>query len=103
MKKLLIITDRKGVKFRGRVEEEHIPTVSAEVLKKFPTYEVHTASILDPTPPTEDLRRRRRQYWCPYCASVRRFKQGPWGRFHCEFCGVSDGEFYVKIYNHLWE
>lgn len=55
--------------------------------------------------PPEGWERRRikRYYWCPYCASERKFRQdNARGEDVCTVCGISTADYWVKTYNHLW-
>lgn len=60
----------------------------------------------------DDIVIKGNQLWCPYCRKPRRFKAGQEveidgitfvsdGR-RCVVCGISDRDFYVRTYNHLW-
>lgn len=64
-------------------------------------FEVHIIDCNKATSPPEDYKPSKRNLlWCPYCAKKRRFR-----RFNnykkCEICGISDGDFYVRIYNKI--
>jgi hypothetical protein len=43
-------------------------------------------------------------YWCPYCVKWRVFLYDEkTGYNHCNICGISDSDFYVRKYNSLWK
>lgn len=43
------------------------------------------------------------QLWCPYCGEWRKFKDnGIKGIIVCDWCGISDNDFYIKKFNRLW-
>jgi len=55
-------------------------------------------------PPEGWTRRRiKRSYWCPYCATERKFyRNNVWGTDQCGVCGITTSDFWVRTYNHLW-
>jgi hypothetical protein len=64
--------------------------------------EVHDVDIYQAHAPESDTKVRGK-YWCPYCQGYHKYKKdGYSGYLRCEICGMSDGDFYVKTYNHLW-
>lgn len=60
----------------------------------------------------EDLRLKHNHLWCPYCRKARQFKTGQVVEIdgityvsserRCVVCQMSDNDYYVKTYNHLW-
>lgn len=46
----------------------------------------------------------KNHYWCPYCIKPRIFMNDDrLGVKRCSVCGISDQDFYVKLYNGIWE
>ena len=80
--------------------DEHLEKFYQKVVKI--GFEAHIVDCNKATPPPEDYKPRsnKRIMWCPYCATKRRFKKHNSYR-KCEICGISDGDFYVRIYNKL--
>ena len=63
-------------------------------------FEAHIIDCNKATSPPEDYKSRKKRLWCPYCAKTRRFKK--FNNYKkCEVCGISDGDFYVRVYNKL--
>lgn len=72
--------------------------------------EIISRSKAFPKPDTAQL--RRGELWCPYCAKVRRFKKNiiieidgvsyPSDISRCIVCHMSETDYYVMDYNHLW-
>jgi hypothetical protein len=53
--------------------------------------------------PPRDFIPRGKRYWCPYCTKERMFKKSIRKDAKvCPVCGISDRDWYVKTYNHLW-
>lgn len=42
-------------------------------------------------------------WWCPYCGDYREFSLGKNSNQCCPICTISDRDYYVKTYNHLWK
>lgn len=87
-------------------EEEALEFASkARVLKeKYPSLTIDVVSKLKAFPPDGDRKKPRGKniYWCPYCREYRRFKfNDRWYR-NCEICGISENEYYVRVYNKLF-
>lgn len=59
---------------------------------------------IDPqkTKPKQHKRGRKPVMWCPYCGEWEIWSKDANGNLKCRMCGISDNEFYVKKYNHLW-
>lgn len=53
-----------------------------------------------PAPPSSEKVHGR--MWCPYCRRWRKFAADQTGYTVCEVCGVSDMDYYIRRYNHLW-
>lgn len=46
---------------------------------------------------------KRGELWCPSCGEWRKFKKASRRNVKiCDWCGLSDNDFYVKKYNNLW-
>lgn len=41
-------------------------------------------------------------YWCPYCRNWEYWETGDDGYKRCPICGISDSNYYVKLFNNLW-
>jgi hypothetical protein len=65
-------------------------------------FEAYIIDCKNATPPPKDYKHKgnNRYMWCPYCADKRRFYKSN-NYLKCEICGVSDAEFYVRVYNKL--
>jgi len=61
-------------------------------------------SLTQPIPPSDEKHYpNKNKYWCPYCGDERRFKNDSWiGVNRCSICGITDRDFYIRKYNHLW-
>lgn len=82
--KALVIAARE--KYRDR------PEVQAELISRTKAF-----------PPPKDFEINRKRWWCPYCRKVRIFQQDPKiDKLRCPICGISESDFYVRKYNHLW-
>jgi hypothetical protein len=58
------------------------------------------------TPPDGfQVDKRGHLYWCPYCQEIRRFKEDHefTGYHHCEICHISDADYYIRKFNHLFD
>ncbi len=77
------------------------------VKKKFSHREdiqVAMVNITKAMPPPDDLKLKRKEWWCPYCRKPRVFKNNSYiGYKQCPVCGMGDGDFYVRQYNNLWK
>ena len=59
-------------------------------------------SVVRKNPP-EDVKIRRGEYWCPYCAEPVRFEMDRNLQIlRCPRCGISENDYYVKTANKLW-
>ena len=73
---------------------------------------IGVVSRLKAFPMPDKVKLKRNQMWCPYCVKPREFKKGQLVEHdgisflsdyrRCVVCGMSDNDFYVKTYNHLW-
>ena len=80
-----------------------------ELMKtKFPKAKVGFISRSRAIPPDDRPKPKAKKkgkeiiYWCPYCGDYRTFVTGPHGK-QCPMCTISQEDFYVKNYNHLWK
>jgi hypothetical protein len=55
----------------------------------------------NPHPPTTEVVGKK-GYYCPYCRQQDIWKKDFFGNQICPVCGISDNDYYVKLYNHLW-
>lgn len=53
-----------------------------------------------PAPPSSEKVPNR--LWCPYCREWRDFDENQARYTVCEVCGISDKDYYIRRYNHLF-
>ena len=59
-------------------------------------------AVVQPNPP-EEVKMRKGELWCPYCARSTKFEQGRQiGLLRCVRCGITEHDYYVRCANHLW-
>lgn len=73
---------------------------------------IEIISRLKAFPKPTNIKMKKSELWCPYCAKPRRFKSGYLVEIdgisyissdkRCVICGMSDNDFHVKTENHLW-
>ena len=68
--------------------------------KKYPDLELIPVDSMGHNPPPEDGKHHK-GYWCPYCQRWEYWRTSN-GYKLCPICGMSDGDYYVRKYNHLW-
>jgi len=90
--------NRQVKKFTERAEAEGYLAKAQELLRKVPSVKIGLVSTSTPTPPPVFLPQRGR-LWCPYCATQRVFAADESGYVRCDLCGISENEYYVKLYN----
>lgn len=61
-------------------------------------YEIHYPNVYKAVP-TETP---GKGYWCPYCRTWEFWKADGNGYKVCPVCGMSDNDYYVRVYNKLW-
>lgn len=65
---------------------------------------IGVVSCLIPFPlnPEKKKPKGKNVLWCPYCGEFRDYIKNDRDYMACEFCHVSDAEFYVVKMNNLW-
>ena len=96
---------RRTFVFKNRRYRKHIPILKQEY-PEFRFYLVHCGQA---TPPPEGFvppfrygvaRKGITDWWCPYCRKARKFRRSRELKVRrCGICGISDRDFYVRIYN----
>lgn len=79
----------------GQMEE-----LKTKLQEKQPELELHIVDTLGHNLPTEED--KHKGYWCPYCCTWNYWKSDTGGYKRCPICGISDGDYYVRKFNHLW-
>lgn len=109
MKFQILIRSPRAEKRIYRYNLEDAKAIALEAKKKFknrPDVEVYLISCTKAlAPPSGWVRRKiKGYYWCPYCATERKFRpNNRWGTHQCTVCGITTSDYWVKTYNHLWD
>lgn len=104
----LFIRKRRGSKV---VKSRRYVFTSVENLNKWkekaehmfegqPDIEIFMA-FLDPQAPNKEVTIPKGRMWCPYCAKPQKFIAQN-DLLRCQYCGISDRDFYVRTYNGTW-
>jgi hypothetical protein len=84
-------------------EAKELTKKAKEKYRNRPDVQVDLISRTKAFAPPQDFRPRGKRYWCPYCAKERMFRpDNSRDAKVCMVCGISDRDFYVRTYNHLW-
>lgn len=98
---------QKRLKIDGPLKKaKKIALMAKEKYKDRPDVQVYLFSRNDTFAPPEDWRPRkgRHFYWCPYCGKERKFYLNPrWSTYQCPVCTMTTADYYIKLYNRLWE
>lgn len=100
---MVILKGRKAKKdFR---DEELGKAFFLKAKARFGAENTFLISLTKAIPPPEGYtpKRAQKKYWCPFCGDERRFNHdSSIDAERCCICGITDREFYVRKYNHLW-
>lgn len=81
--------------------------VALDTKKKYADRPEITVELISRTKafaPPSDLKLTHGDWWCPYCCKPRHFYWDDVFDLHrCPVCGMTDHNYYVKNYNHLWK
>jgi hypothetical protein len=70
--------------------------------RKIRSVKARPKDVVQPDKP-ENVKLKKKEYWCPYCATLVEFKFDTFvGVYYCPCCGISDRDFYVRNANKLW-
>lgn len=104
-------SSRKKIKITGNSGESSIVVYKkakemyVKLKDKLPSgTSVNFYSCTQQYAPSKDKKPGRGQMWCPQCAKYSNFFMNEeLGVRKCFICGISDQDFYVKKYNHIWK
>jgi hypothetical protein len=73
------------------------------MMKRFskrPDIKIEIVSALKGFPPDPEKKKKRGEWWCPYCRKYRKFKHNSYLNVkECPVCTMNDRDYYVKLYN----
>lgn len=94
--------------FRGRGERVLLVKVLAkdeegvkQLVSKLGEKGLHP-HLVHPKPEPPNSKKVPGRLWCPYCREWRKFGENQIGYTVCEVCGISNRDYYIRRYNHLW-
>lgn len=105
---IMVADERVEKEFVGRKckEVRHEAEAFADKARKRFKDEVgvYVVSCTKAYPPkdTDMIKLKSGKLWCPYCRRVCRFPGGAKNGYTCPICGITDLDFWVKTYNHMW-
>ena len=91
----------------GRVYFQHDSNLryfKRELLKINKNFEFHSIDVCEAKPPETN----ESGTYCPFCRNTERWTSHKFGHKiegykYCPICGISDGNYYVKLYNRIIE
>lgn len=102
LKKDIVITGNQGE--RSVDVHKRAKAIAQQLIERMPegsSYEMFSRT--QAFKPKAGTRPGKGQLWCPQCAKFRPFLSDEYlGVRKCFICGMSDQDFYVKKYNHVW-
>ena len=102
--RMVSVVSPEGVRVTQKFKDhEMAESFSRKAAKRFKGWLVYIFDTNNVTAPPEDyMPTYSGTLWCPFCGAERRFIQGGDGYKRCSVCRISDNEFNVRKFNHLW-
>ena len=102
--KMVSVVSPKGVRITQKFQDpEMAQSFVTKATRKFPKHLVYIFDTNEVVAPPEDyMPTRSGTLWCPFCGTERRFVNGGDGYRRCSVCKISDNEYSVRKFNHLW-
>lgn len=90
-------TEEEAVQYYNMLKDK----LKEKYKKEFKKMKIGVVSLSKAYKPDNNKKKVHGKMWCPYCREYRTYKfDGSYKR--CELCGISDNDFYVKVYNGIW-
>lgn len=102
--KMVSIVSPKGVRVTQKFQDPDMAqSFYKKAIRKMQGHHIYLYDTNDVVAPPEDyMPTRPGTLWCPFCGQERRFFEGGDGYRRCTVCRISDNEFNVRKFNHLW-